>query len=63
MNSIYKAEEESSYWIWRGFKIFWSVKGKENTHPMILLLGSEQAVNIGETILTTLQKKDILFTQ
>ena len=33
MNSIYKTEEvdESNYWNWNGFKIFWSVKGKENT--------------------------------
>ena len=41
MNSIYKSEEgeESNYWNWNGFKIFWSVKGKDNTHPMILLHG------------------------
>ena len=41
MNSIYKSEEgdESYYWNWNGFKIFWSVKGKENIHPMILLHG------------------------
>ena len=38
MNTIYK-EEESNYWNWKGFKIFWSVKGKENKHPMILLHG------------------------
>ena len=41
MNSIDKSEEkeESNYWNWNGFKIFWSVKGKENKHPMILLHG------------------------
>ena len=41
MNSIYKSEvgDESNYWNWNGFKIFWSVKGKENTYPMILLHG------------------------
>ena len=41
MNSNYKLEEgdESSYWNWNGFKIFWSVNGKENTNPMILLHG------------------------
>ena len=41
MKSIYKSEVggESNYWNWNGFKIFWSVKGKENTHPMILLHG------------------------
>ena len=41
MNSIYKSDEgdESNYWYWNGFKIFWSVKGKENTNPMILLHG------------------------
>ncbi len=41
MNYIYKSEEEdvSNYWNWNGFKIFWSVKGKENTHPIILLHG------------------------
>lgn len=41
MNSIYKSEEgeESSYWNWNGFKIFWNVKGKENKNPMILLHG------------------------
>ncbi len=40
MKSIFKAEEEeSSYWNWKGFKIFWNVKGKENIHPMILLHG------------------------
>ena len=32
-------EEESNYWNWNGFKIFWSVIGKENTNPMILLHG------------------------
>lgn len=41
MNSIYKSgeENESYYWNWNGFKIFWSVKGKDNTYPMILLHG------------------------
>ena len=41
MNSSHKKrkEEESNYWNWKGFKIFWSVKGKENTQPMILLHG------------------------
>ena len=41
MNSNYKSEggDESNYWNWNGFKIFWSVKGKENTQPMILLHG------------------------
>ena len=41
MNSIDKSVEgdESYYWNWNGFKIFWSVKGKENIHPMILLHG------------------------
>jgi len=41
MNSIEKSAEgeESNYWNWNGFKIFWSVKGKENLHPIILLHG------------------------
>ncbi len=41
MNSIDKSAEgdESYYWNWNGFKIFWSVKGKENINPMILLHG------------------------
>ena len=41
MNSIDKSQEgnESNYWNWNGFKIFWSVKGEDNTHPMILLHG------------------------
>ena len=41
MNSIDKSVEgdETYYWNWNGFKIFWSVKGKENIHPMILLHG------------------------
>ena len=41
MEPIYKSEEveESNYWNWNGFKIFWSVRGKENTHPIILLHG------------------------
>jgi len=41
MNSKYKSEggDKSNYWNWNGFKIFWSVEGKENTNPMILLHG------------------------
>ena len=41
MNYKSKTEggDESNYWNWNGFKIFWSVKGKENTNPMILLHG------------------------
>ena len=41
MNSIYKSDEEneSNYWNWNGFKIFWNVKGQENSHPIILLHG------------------------
>ncbi len=41
MKSIYKSQEgdESNYWNWKGFKIFWSVKGKDNIDPMILLHG------------------------
>ena len=41
MNITYKSEEreESSYWNWNGFKVFWSVRGKENAHPIILLHG------------------------
>ena len=41
MEPIYKSEEveESNYWNWNGFKIFWSVRGKENKHPIILLHG------------------------
>ena len=35
----FSCKEESSYWNWRGFKIFWSVNGKENKYPMILLHG------------------------
>ena len=32
MEPIYKSEEkdESNYWNWNGFKIFWSVKGEKN---------------------------------
>ncbi len=30
---------ESNYWNWNGFKIFWSVEGQENKRPMILLHG------------------------
>ena len=29
----------SNYWNWNGFKIFWSIKGKENLRPIILLHG------------------------
>ena len=41
MNYISELEEEneSNYWVWNGFKIFWSVKGKENKFPIILLHG------------------------
>ena len=41
MNSIYKSEKgnESNYWNWNGFRIFWSVRGKKNQHPIILLHG------------------------
>ncbi len=41
MNPIYKSEEEdeSYYWNWNGFKIFWTLKGKENANPIILLHG------------------------
>ena len=41
MNSIDKSVEgdESYYWDWNGFKIFWSVKGKENKNPIILIHG------------------------
>ena len=41
MNSIYKSEKgyESNYWDWNGFRIFWSVRGKKNQHPIILLHG------------------------
>ncbi len=41
MNSTYKSDEEneSMYWNWNGFKIFWNVKGQENSHPIILLHG------------------------
>ena len=33
MDSTCRFEEsdESNYWNWKGFKIFWSIKGKENT--------------------------------
>ena len=30
---------ESNYWNWNGFKIFWSVKGQENRKPMIMIHG------------------------
>ena len=41
MEFINKSEnvEESNYWNWNGFKIFWSVRGKENKHPIILIHG------------------------
>ena len=41
MYPVLKSEEanESNYWNWNGFKIFWSVKGQENTQPMIMLHG------------------------
>ena len=40
MTSTYKIKDnESNYWIWNGFKIFWNVKGKENKNPIILLHG------------------------
>ena len=41
MNSMYKIKEkkESYYWNWNGFKIFWNVKGKKNSHPIIFLHG------------------------
>ncbi len=41
MNFNYKSEDgdESNYWNWNGFKIFWSVKGQENRNPLILLHG------------------------
>ena len=41
MKFIYKSkeEDESNYWNWNGYKIFWSVKGEENTQPIILLHG------------------------
>ena len=30
---------ESNYWNWHGFKIFWTVKGNENRQPILLLHG------------------------
>ena len=41
MNFNYRLidKDDSNYWDWQGFKIFWSVKGKENKYPMILLHG------------------------
>ena len=41
MNSIYETKEkdEFNYWDWNGFKIFWTLKGKENLYPIILLHG------------------------
>ncbi len=40
MGSNNKSEDdESNYWYWNGFKIYWSVKGKENLYPIILLHG------------------------
>ena len=31
--------EESNYWNWHGFKIFWNSQGEENKNPIILLHG------------------------
>ena len=31
--------DEFNYWNWNGFKIFWSVRGNKNMHPIILLHG------------------------
>ena len=41
MKSIYKTEkeDESNYWNWNGFKIFWDVKGENNKQPIIMLHG------------------------
>ena len=41
MNPENKSEEsnESNYWNWKGFKIFWNVKGQENKQPLIMLHG------------------------
>ena len=41
MDSINKIKKniESNYWNWKGFEIFWSVEGKENLYPIILLHG------------------------
>ena len=41
MNSIHKSEkgDESNYWNWNGFRIFWSVRGEKNQNPIILLHG------------------------
>ena len=41
MTPVYKSEKsnESNYWNWNGFKIFWNVKGKENRQPLIMLHG------------------------
>ena len=41
MDFTYKVEngDEFNFWDWKGFKIFWSVKGKENKYPIILLHG------------------------
>ncbi len=41
MDSTYRFEESdvSNYWNWKGFKIFWSIKGKDNKQPIILLHG------------------------
>ena len=38
-NDKVKETYESNYWNWNGFKIFWSVRGKVNKHPIILLPG------------------------
>ena len=41
MDSTYKIKHDnkSNYWIWNGFKIFWSFRGKGNKQPIILLHG------------------------
>ncbi len=31
--------EESNYWDWNGFKIFWDFEGEEKNNPIILLHG------------------------
>ena len=38
-NDKVKETYESNYWNWNGFKIFWSVSGKNNTYPIIMLHG------------------------
>ena len=41
MNSNLKKKEidNHSYWNWNGFKIYWSVTGEDNKHPIIFLHG------------------------